>query len=330
LRKKRVADEAVLHLRQSSKKIDGIVGRELEVRRTRWKCGSCGMMENFARKLARLKRQGKDKSEEYKAVLESYMRHSCALMCEKYERVSRSALVEMKGIVMMLKVLPDVLLQEVYREVLSACAEEPVAISQSHAQVFMHEVPGNVIGQVGLEGGVGGEGLCKLLNIFLKEGLGVLWPRHKYCKIMLLQTDSIGIEQWRNCVYHLDYSPDTLEKIAATLPSMRPVFMVMPFEESGAKLDLGYHGRRSPRSSERIRTKSIRKGSILAVSCFQWHRTAKPSAVAEIDHVVRKGPKRLKEQRLVCSADLRLHICIGPDVEYVNPHEATVAVEKKT
>jgi hypothetical protein len=26
---------------------------------------------------------------------------------------------------------------------------------------------------------------------------------------------------------------------------------------------------------------------------------------------------------------LRLHICIGPNVEYVNPHEATVAVEKE-
>ena len=286
-------------------------------------------MGDYGRALATLKQQGKEKSEEYKAVLESYMRHSCASMCEKYERVPRSALVELKGIVMMSKVLPDVLLQEVYGEVLSACAEEPVAISQSHSQVFMHEVPGNVIGKIGLEGGAGGEGSCKLLNIFLKEGLGVLWPRHKYCKIMLLQTDSIGIEQWKNCVYHLDYSPDTLEKIAETSPSMRPMFMIMPFEESGAKLDLGYHGQKSPRSFGRIRTKSIKNGSILAVSCFQWHRTARPSAVEEIVHVIRKGCKRLKEQHLVCSADLRLHICIGPDVEYVNPHEATVAVEKK-
>jgi hypothetical protein len=59
-------------------------------------------------------------------------------MCEKYERVPRSSLVEVKGIVVMLKVLPDVLLQEVYGEVFLACVEEPVAISQSHAQVFMH------------------------------------------------------------------------------------------------------------------------------------------------------------------------------------------------
>jgi hypothetical protein len=250
-------------------------------------------------------------------------------MCEKYEHVPRSSLVEMKGIIMMLKVLPDVLLQELYGEVLLACAEEPVAISQSHAQVFMHEVPGNVIGEVGLEGGVGGENPCKLLNMFLKEGLGVLWPRHKYCKIMLLQTDSIGIEEWKDCTYHLDYSPDTLEKIAQTMPSMRPVFMIMPFGEGGAKLDVGYHGRKLPRSSRRIRTKSIKKGSVLVVSSFQWHRTARPSAVEEINRGVQKGPKRLREQRFVCSADLRLHICIGPDVEYVNPHEATVAVEKK-
>jgi hypothetical protein len=31
---------------------------------------------------------------------------------------------------------------------------------------------------------------------------------------------------------------------------------------------------------------------------------------------------------VVCSPDLRLHICIGPELEFVNPHEATVAVEK--
>ena len=44
-----------------------------------------------------------------------------------------------------------------------------------------------------------------------------------------------------------------------------------------------------------------------------------------------KGPKWLKEQCFVCSADLRLHICIGPDVEYVNLHEATVVtMERKT
>ena len=225
-------------------------------------------MENYGRALARLKQQGKDKSEEYKAVLECYMMHSCALMCEKYECVPRSALVEMKGIIMMLKVLPDVLLQEVYGEVLLACAEEPVAISQSHEQVFMHEVPGDVIGQVELEGGVGGENPCKLLNIFLKEGLGVLWPWHKYCKIMLLQTDSIWIEEWKDCTYHLDCSGDTMEKIAGTIPAMPPVFVIMPFWEGGAKLDVGYHGWRLPRSSQRIRTKSIKKGSVLAVSSF--------------------------------------------------------------
>ena len=65
------------------------------------------------------------------------------------------------------------------------------------------------------------------------------------------------------------------------------------------------------------------------VSSFQWHRTARPSAVEEIDHGIRKGPKWLKEQRFVYSTDLRLHICIGPDAEYVNPDDATVAVEKK-
>jgi hypothetical protein len=286
-------------------------------------------MENFGRTLWRLKRQGMDKSEEYKAVLESYMRNSCALMCGKYERVSRSSLVEMKGIVMMPKVLPDVLLEELCGEVLSACAEEPVAVAQSNAQVFMHEVPGNLIGEVGLRGAVGGEGSCKLLNIFLKEGLGALWPQHKYCKVLLLQTDSIGVEEWKDCTYHLDYSGDVLEKIAQSLPSMRPVFMIMPLAKGGAKLDLGYHGRRSPRSFARTRTRSIKKGSIMVVGSFQWHRTAKPSAEEEIYHGIRKGGKRSKEQRFVCSNDLRLHICIGPNVEYVNPHEATVAVEKE-
>ena len=85
-------------------------------------------MGDYVRALVRLKQQGKDKSKEYKALLESYMKHSCALMCKKYERVPRSLLVEMKGIVMMSNVLPDVLLQEVYGEVLLACAGEPVAI----------------------------------------------------------------------------------------------------------------------------------------------------------------------------------------------------------
>jgi hypothetical protein len=286
-------------------------------------------MENYGRALAKLKREGKHKSEEYGAVMERYMRHSCALMREKYERAARTALVEMRGIVTMLKVLPDVLLQEVHREVLLACLEEPVAISQSHEQVFMYEVPGTVIGQVGLEGDVGGEKSCRLLNIFLKEGLGGMWPHHEYCKVMLLQTDSIGIEEWKECTYHLDYTPDTLDKIDGTSAFRRPVFMIMPFGEGGAKLDIGYHGRRTPRLSRRTRTKTIKKGSVLVVSSFQWHRTARPSAVEEIDRVIRKGPKRFKEQRYVCSADARLHICIGPDAEYVNPHEATVAVEKK-
>jgi hypothetical protein len=299
------------------KKVKRILGRPMEVRRE----SVVVSKGDYARVLGTLKRQGKEKSEEYKEVLESYMRHSCALMCEKYEAVSRISLVEMKGITMMSKVLPDVLLQELYGEVLLACAEAPVAISQSHEQVFMHEVPGHVIGEVGLEGGP-----CKLLNIFLKQGLGVLWPRHKYCKIMLLQTDSIPVEEWKGCTYHLDFSGDTLDKIASTIPSMRPVFMIMPFGESGAKLDVGYHGQRLPRSRRSTRTKSIKKGSVLVVSSFQWHRTARPSAVEKIDQGVRRGPKRLEEQCFVCSSDLRLHICIGPELEYVNPHEATVAV----
>jgi hypothetical protein len=117
-----------------------------------------------------------------------------------------------------------------------------------------------------------------------------------------------------------------LDKIASTIPSMRPVFMIMPFGESGAKLDVGYHGQRLPRSRRSTRTKSIKKGSVLVVSSFQWHRTARPSAVEKIDQGVRRGPKRLEEQCFVCSSDLRLHICIGPELEYVNPHEATVAV----
>ena len=64
-------------------------------------------MENYGRALAKLKREGKHKSEEYGAVMERYMRRSCALMCEKYERAARTSLVEMRGIVTMLKVLPD-------------------------------------------------------------------------------------------------------------------------------------------------------------------------------------------------------------------------------
>ena len=51
---------------------------------------------DYARVLGTLKRQGKEKSEEYKEVLESYMRHLCALMCKKYEGASRISLVEME------------------------------------------------------------------------------------------------------------------------------------------------------------------------------------------------------------------------------------------
>lgn len=286
-------------------------------------------IENYERALVKLKHEGQVESEEYKAVLERYMRHSCALMCKKYKSVPADSVVESKGVALMLKVLPDVLLKEVYNEVAEACAEDPVAITQSHSQVFMHVIPGKMIGQVGLKDGVNGDNPCKLLNIFLKEGLGVLWPRHKYCKIVLLQTDSIPIEDWKECDYHLDYSGETLEKIVKTIPFMRPVFMIMPFEESGAKIDLGYHGRKSPRTSRRIRTKPIKKGNVLVVSSFQWHRTATPSTVVEDnDYVKESGRKRLKDQRFVCSADLRLHICIGPEEEFVNPHEATVVVEK--
>lgn len=159
------------------------------------------------------------------------MRHSCALMCEKYEHVSRKSLMDMKGIVMMSKVVLDVLLCELYHEVLLSCVEEPVAIVQSHSQVYMHEVLGNLIGEVRLGGKNGGESSCKLLNIFLKEGLGVLWPLHKFCKILFLQTDSIGIKEWKDCTYHLDYSGVLLEKIAHLLPSMHPVLMIMPLRK---------------------------------------------------------------------------------------------------
>lgn len=86
---------------------------------------------------------------------------------------------------------------------------------------------------------------------------------------------------------------------------------------------------RTPRSFVRTRTKSIKKGSVLVVGSLQWHKTARPSTVAHSDGGIWKGAKRLKEEHFVCSNDLRLHICIGPDVEYVNPHEVTVAVEKE-
>ena len=283
--------------------------------------------ENYGRSLAKLKRQGKDESEEYKAMLENYMRKSCELMCTKYESVVSSSLLELEGTLLMSKVIPDVLLKEVYDEVLS-CVGDPVAITQSQLQVFMHEVPGNIVGQVGLEEGVDGDNPCKLLNIFLKEGLGVLWPRHKYCKILLLQTDSIGIDEWKDCTFHLDYSGETLEKIASKIPAMRPVFMIMPFGEHGTRLDVGYRGSKLPKSFRSNKSKAVKKGNILVVSTLQWHRTAKPSAVEEIDFDRQKGTKRLKERRKVCLSDLRLHICIGPEEEHVNPHEATVVVEK--
>jgi hypothetical protein len=227
----------------------------------------------------------------------------------------------------MLKVLPDVLLKEVYDEVLLSCVESPMAITQSHAQVYMHEVPGNIVGQVGLEAGDDGENPCKLLNIFLKEGLGVLWPRHKYCKILLLQMDSIGIDEWKECTYHLDYCGETLEKIVSKTPLMRPVFMIMPFGDHGTRLDLGYRGPKIPRKFRTYKSKAIKKGNILVVSTLQWHRTAKPNAVEEIDFDRRKGWKRLKQRRIVCCDDLRLHICIGPEEEYISPHEATVVGE---
>jgi hypothetical protein len=123
---------------------------------------------NYKRMLTRLKKEGKDKSdeEEYKVVLENYMRWLCVLMCKKYGQEARRCTVEPKGILMLLQVLPAVLLEEVYNEVEAACTKEVVGIDQSHLQVFMYEVPGDVIGEVGLEVGVGGERGCKLLNIF--------------------------------------------------------------------------------------------------------------------------------------------------------------------
>ena len=67
----------------------------------------------------------------------------------------------------------------------------------------------------------------------------------------------------------------------------------------------------------------------MVVSSFQWHRTGRPNTVEEIGKGIRKGLKKLKQQSLVCSSDLRLHICIGPDVEYVSPHDVTVTKEKE-
>jgi hypothetical protein len=98
---------------------------------------------NYERTLTRLKKEGKDKSDdkEYKAVLENYMRRSCSLMCEKYGQEASGCTVELKGILMLSQVLPVVLLEEVYNEVEAACTKEAVAIAQSHSQVFMYEVP---------------------------------------------------------------------------------------------------------------------------------------------------------------------------------------------
>jgi hypothetical protein len=284
---------------------------------------------NYERTLMRLRKEGKDKSddEEYKAVLEDYMRRSCVLMCEKYGQEARRCTVELKGILMLSQVLPAVLLEEVHSEVEAACKKEGVAIAQSHSQVFMYEVPGDVTGEVGLEVGVGGERSCKLLNIFLREGLGGLWPRHKYCKVLLLQTDGVPVDEWKDCTYHLDYSGKALDKICEAMPSLRPVFVIIPLEECGANLDIGYRGRRLPRKSRRIRTRLIKRGSAIVVSSFQWHRTGRPNTVEEIGKGIRKGLKKLKQQSLVCSSDLRLHICIGPEIEYIDIEEATVTGE---
>jgi hypothetical protein len=113
--------------------------------------------------------------------------------------------------------------------------------------------------------------------------------------VMLLQTDNIPIEDWKDCTYHLDFGEDTLEKISQTMPSLRPVFMIMPFDEGGAKLDVGYFGRRLPRSSRKTRTKSIKKGLVLVVSSLQWHRTSRPNVVEKITQGIWKGVKQLRE-----------------------------------
>jgi len=144
---------------------------------------------------------------------------------------------------------------------------------------------------------------------------------------LLLKTDSIAFEDWKDCTFHLDYSGDTMEKIAEEVPSKRPLFMIMPFAEGGVKIDIGYHGRKVPKVSQKFRTKSIKKGNVMVVNSLQWHRTATPNRVEEIDDSIEGKRKRLT--RVVCSDDLRLHICIGLDEVYVNPHEASVVVEKK-
>jgi hypothetical protein len=128
-------------------------------------------------------------------------------------------------------------------------------------------------------------------------------------------------------MYHLDYSGKALDKICEAMPSLRPLFVVMPLEECGVNLDIGYHGRRLPRKSQRIRTRLIKRGSAMVVSSFQWHRTGRPNPVEEVGKGIRKGVKKLKQQRFVCSSDLRLHICIGPEIEYIDNEEATVTGE---
>jgi len=44
-------------------------------------------IENYGKQLAKLRREGKDKGDDYNAFLERYMSHSCALMCDKYGNV---------------------------------------------------------------------------------------------------------------------------------------------------------------------------------------------------------------------------------------------------
>jgi hypothetical protein len=100
--------------------------------------------------------------------------------------------------------------------------------------------------------------------------------------------------------------------------------MIIPFGINGSRLDLGYRGSKVPKSFRNFKSKAIKKGNVLVVSTLQWHRTAEPREVEEIDFDTQKGRKRLKERRIVCSDDLRLHICLGPEEEYVSPHEATV------
>jgi hypothetical protein len=74
-------------------------------------------------------------------------------------------------------------------------------------------------------------------------------------------------------------------------------------------------------------TRLIKRGSAMVVSSFQWHRTGRPNSVDTVGKGIRKGVKKLKQQRFVCSSDLRLHICIGPEIEYIDNEEATVTGE---